>query len=84
MRHFFFAAFVLCVLFSCVTEPSDKNERILHQRGFTDVRITGTRSFGCRPGYDQILEFSALSPRKQRVTGVLCRGWMKGAAVHID
>ena len=58
--------------------------RALKGAGYTDIQTDGYRFFGC--GEDDTFKtgFIATGPTGQRVTGVVCSGWLKGATIRTD
>lgn len=59
-------------------------ERAVTALGFTDVKTTGYRLFGCSEDDNFHTGFEATDKNGKRVTGVVCSGFLKGATVRID
>lgn len=64
--------------------PEQETVRAVEAFGFHDVRLTGYRIWGC--GQDDTFHegFAAANQAGQRVTGVVCSSFLKGATVRVD
>lgn len=62
----------------------EATKRAVANIGMTDVAITGYRIFGC--GEEDIFHtgFEATNSNGNRVSGVVCSGFLKGATVRFD
>jgi hypothetical protein len=82
--HKFLIAGELGLALAGCTDPQGA-ERALDDAGFTNVKTTGYRWFGCDGNSDQFHDgFEATNPRGKSVTGVVCGGWMKGKTIRFD
>ncbi len=63
---------------------SDTASRAVVNIGMKDVTITGFRIFGC--GEEDVFHtgFEATNSNGNRVSGVVCSGFLKGATVRFD
>lgn len=52
--------------------------------GLTNVRAGGYSMFACGQGDVFATSFTALSPQGRPVSGVVCKGFMKGSTVRLD
>jgi len=60
-----------------------RSTETLQNQGYTNVKITGYRFFGC--GDESFHDgFEATSPSGVKVTGVVCSGWFKGSTIRFD
>lgn len=71
---------VVAMLAGCV--DSDTASNVLSANGFKDIVITGYDAFGCSDEDSFRTAFQATSPSGQRVTGVVCSGYMKGSTIR--
>lgn len=69
---------------SACTSSDERVERTLTQMGYSDVRTTGYRMFGCSQDDTFQTGFVATSPTGETVTGVFCAGLLKGGTVRFD
>lgn len=67
---------------SCTQE--DDALRILRSQGFHNIQITGFRFFGCDEKDTFHTGFVATSQSGQRLSGVVCSGFLKGSTVRFD
>jgi hypothetical protein len=75
MRWLIVAALTL----GCTSDEAAR--RALEASGFTDVQLTGFEWFGC--GTEDFHNgFIAKNPRGQRVSGIVCCGWVKNCTVR--
>lgn len=74
---------VLAIALCGCTSEGDAT-RALAGAGYTEIRITGYRVFGCADSDAFHTGFEAKGPTGRRVTGVVCSGWLKGATVRTD
>ena len=81
MKFTLLATLFAVALLSGCTAPNDA-QKALKAQGFTDVTTGGYAFFGC--GNDDAFhtEFTATNPTGQRVSGVVCSGWFKGATIR--
>jgi hypothetical protein len=73
---------VAFVLSAC--SSSDQATRALQGAGYKDIRITGYSFFGCDEKDSFHTGFEATGPNGQRVDGVVCSGWFKGATIRTN
>lgn len=78
---------VLMLVVSITTGCADREDdahRVLVETGYTDIKMTGYRWFGC--GEDEAFRegFEATSQIGYRVTGVVCSSFFKSATVRLD
>ena len=64
------------------SRPQEATEA-LYQSGYDDIVITGWTFFGCDENDVFHTGFQAKSPRGQRIEGVVCSGWFKGATIRL-
>mgnify|MGYP001567350067 FL=1 len=77
--RFFLACAAL--LFSC-TAPEDAL-RALRASGYRDVQLsTDYPWFACGKDDDYATAFTATNPVGERVTGVVCCGWLKNCTIR--
>jgi hypothetical protein len=76
-----FAIIALAVLGGCSDAPT--TERALRQAGYRNIEITGWSPFGC--GRDDTFStgFKATAPSGERISGVVCSAYFKGATIRI-
>lgn len=58
--------------------------RALEGAGYTNIKITGYRVFGCSEDDLSHTGFTATGPSGKPVTGVVCGGLLKGATIRTD
>jgi hypothetical protein len=58
--------------------------RVLEAQGFREIEITGYRFWGCGEQDTYKTGFSALAVSGDKVTGIVCGGWLKGSTVRFD
>lgn len=75
-------AMVIGVILSGCTDP-DLATRVLRQNNYTDIQITGFKPFGCAKTDEFSTGFSARAPNGERVWGVVCSGFLKGATIRV-
>lgn len=76
------ALFVAC-LSGCTR--ADHSTEILRNAGYENIHITGYAFFGCSEDDTFHTGFEATSKTTgNRVTGVVCSGWLKGSTIRID
>lgn len=84
MKKFLFLAIAALGLAACVTDAPTAR-RVLSDQGYTDIRITGYRVFGCSGDDDVRTGFTAKSAAGKPVTGVVCGGFLfKSNTIRID
>lgn len=76
------AVLVLLAVVGCTNE--DHATRALRGAGYTDVAFTGYRLFMCSEDDMFATGFQAIGPTGQRVAGVVCSGFLKGATIRAD
>lgn len=70
-------------LIGCTNETDAK--RVLSDQGYTDIQMTGYRTFLCGDDYTYSTGFSAKAPVTQKqVTGAVCSGILKGNSIKLD
>ena len=77
------ALLVAALLLSACTDEGAAR-KALAGAGFADVQITGYRWTGCAESDDFSTGFTAIGPHGDRVQGVVCSGWFKGATIRFD
>ena len=82
MKHFLITLAALLMLPACSDEHSAS--RVLKSAGFKDVQFTGYGWFSCGSEDDFTTGFEATAPSGERVSGVVCSGWLQGATFHLD
>lgn len=77
-----FAVLAVCVAcIACSDGPTAR--RALENMGFTDIEIYGWGPFaGCGENDTFVTKFRATGPKGNKVNGVVCSGWLKGATVR--
>lgn len=62
----------------------DGATKALEGAGYTDIKITGYKFFGC--GNDDTFHtgFNATGVNGKQVSGVVCGGLMKGSTIRVD
>jgi len=81
MRALLIAAAALA-LAGCTGSP-DWATNALSAYGFKSIALGGWAMFGCDDRDQFHRAFTATNPTGQRVRGVVCGGWLKGATVRI-
>lgn len=76
------AAIAMLGLAAC-SDP-DTASRAARAVGLKDIRIDGYRFAACSRGEWFHTAFEAMNANGERVTGVVCSGWLKGATVRFD
>ena len=71
------------VLLAACDDPKAAR-KALGNLGFTNVETKGYSWFGCGKDDSFSTAFEATNAQGQRVTGVVCSGWFKGATVRFD
>lgn len=75
------AIIVLCILLtSC--NGNATSTTILEEQGYTNVKITGFNPFACSEDDMYRLNFTAISPNKTPVKGVVCSAPLKGYTIR--
>ena len=80
MKHAALLLLALCALSACSSR--DDATKALEGMGFTNIVTNGHAWFGCSDSDDFATKFTATNVRGQRVSGVVCSGWGKGATVR--
>lgn len=75
-------AVLLLSLSACTN--ADHTHKALRGMGFTNIEAGGHSWFGCADSDTFATKFAATNPAGQRVSGVVCSGWLKGATVRFD
>lgn len=76
--------FLAALALAACTQP-DHAAEALRARGYTDIEITGYRGFSCVNRDENFRTgFRAKAPSGERVSGVVCSGWVSGAAIRLD
>lgn len=70
------------VLMGCTN--GDGAVRALEGAGYTDIKITGYRVFGCHEDDTFRTGFKAMGQGGKPVTGVVCSGILKGSTIRLD
>ena len=70
-------------LLSACTRP-EHTVGTLEAAGYTNIKITGYKFFGCSKDDTFHTGFEATGPTGKRVSGVVCSGVMKGSTIRID
>lgn len=83
MKPSHLASLLAAALMVGCTSESDAT-RALAGVGYRDVQITGYRWWGCCKDDQFHTGFAATGPTGQRVSGVVCSGWMKGSTIRMD
>lgn len=77
---------VVTLLAGCTDNPGAM--RALKGAGYHDIKITGYRFLGCDSGKGSDdnwhTGFDAVGPTGERVTGVVCAGFLKGNTIRTD
>lgn len=81
MKRLLFIFFVL--FFVSCTSPENA-QRVLEQSGYTNIKITGFRFFGC--GQDDVFRtgFTAVGPSGKNIEGVVCGDFIKASTIRVD
>lgn len=76
---------ILCAAASVAacTRP-DQARQVLAAQGYTEIETTGYHVFGCSDNDQFSTGFRARSVNGQRVRGVVCSGFLKGATVRVQ
>lgn len=77
---------VMAVMLSAGLSACDDPQvaaRAVTAMGLTPVHVGGYAWFGCGQDDDFTTSFTAISPKGETVTGVVCSGWFKGATVRL-
>jgi hypothetical protein len=82
VKHFLIPLAALLMLAGCTDEHTAL--RVLNSAGFKDVQLTGYRWYGCGSEDNFRTGFNATAPSGERVSGVVCSGWMQGATYNFD
>jgi hypothetical protein len=75
---------LLIVLGICGCKSTDEATRILRQKGYTDIQLTGYRAFTCSDDDSFHTGFRAKSVNGSVVTGTVCSGILKGSTIRLD
>lgn len=75
---------IVALLALSACSSSDQATRALQGAGYKDIRITGYSFFGCDEKDSFHTGFEATGPNGQRVDGVVCSGWFKGATIRTN
>lgn len=75
---------IVALLALSACSSSDQVTRALQGAGYKDIRITGYSFFGCDEKDSFHTGFEATGPNGQRVDGVVCSGWFKGATIRTN
>lgn len=81
MKHTFLLLVALA-LAGCT--DSDGARRTLAAQGYSNITITGYRFGAGGEGDTYVTGFEATSPAGVRVSGAVCRGWLKGSTIRLD
>jgi len=87
MNNKLILAIILFTLLICGCTDEPRTKRVLEQSGYTNVKITGYRFFGCGEDDDCATGFIATAPNGDIVSGVVCSGFYsfsKGATIRLD
>lgn len=82
MKNILLAIALILSLSAC----SSHNDAVeaLQALGMKDIETTGYRFFGCPKDDSFHTGFVATNPQGQRVSGVVCSGWIMGGTVRFD
>lgn len=58
--------------------------RALEGAGYTNIKITGYRVFGCHEDDTFRTGFKATGNNGKQVSGVVCSGILKGSTIRVD
>lgn len=72
------------MLAACAPMSDDTARRALISSGLTDIQLGGIAVFGCDEKDFFRKKFTATNASGQRVSGVVCGGFLKGATVRFD
>lgn len=72
----------LFILKGCHDDDSAK--KILTNSNFKEIKITGYRFFGCDKSDLFHTGFEAINQNNVKVTGVVCKGFLKGSTIRFD
>lgn len=75
------AALITVFALTACTSAVDTN-KALTSAGFTNIEINGYSFFGCGKEDTFRTKFTATNPQGQRVEGVVCSAWFKGATIR--
>mgnify|MGYP000977450805 CR=1 FL=1 len=76
--------YIIALLALSACSSSDQATRALQAAGYKDINITGYSFFGCDEKDSFHTGFEATGPNGQRVDGVVCSGWFKGATIRTN
>ena len=83
MKNIAIISILTMILLSACTS-SNEAIRSAEALGLTEVQTTGYRPFACSESDSFQTGFVAKNAKGDRVKGVVCSGWLKGATVRLD
>lgn len=75
---------IVALLALSACSNSEQATRALQGAGYKDISITGYSLFGCGENEFSHTGFEATGPNGQRVDGVVCSSWFKGATIRTN
>jgi len=80
------AAALTLAITACTDAPDA--ERVLQDEGYSNIKIGGYDPWLCDTGKHgsdvYATKFTATGPTGRPVSGVVCKGWLKGSTVRMD
>lgn len=74
------AVMIVLALTGC--SSSNDAVKALTGAGYTNIETHGYSFFGCSEDDAFKTKFTAVGPTGQKVEGVVCSGWLKGATIR--
>ncbi|WP_372395258.1 hypothetical protein ABMY26_06515 (plasmid) [Azospirillum sp. HJ39] len=72
------------VLLVAACSDPENARRTVENSGIAEVRAGGYSWFGCGKGDFYATSFTGIGPNGRPVSGVVCRGILKGATIRFD
>lgn len=79
-----FLAILLVASLCAACSDADGAKRALQDAGMDQIQTEGWSPFGCDENDTFHTRFSAVNHNGRKVTGIVCRGWLKGSTVRFD
>lgn len=70
------------LLSACTDEETA--QRVLEENGFTDIKLTGHKSWCCAKDDHMSTGFTAKTLSGKTVSGCVCNSWGKGATIRFE
>lgn len=75
---------ILNSIFLIACSSSNDATKALKANGFTEIETHGKAFFSCSEDDTFATKFTAKNSKGEKISGVVCSGWLKGATIRYD